>query len=83
MYTLIVRDDTGQEVLNKTCHIISAFWMEEEQVGKHTFEDANCTLGDKLQAILGLNTLMCDEAATYSKTLLNVFDSLPEKESST
>lgn len=80
MYTLIVKDDTGQEVLNKNCHIISAFWMEEEQVGKHTFEDADCTLGDKLQAILGLDTLLCEEAAAYSKTLLNVFESISEKD---
>lgn len=78
MYTLIVKDDEGQEILNRSCHIISAFWMEQEKVEKKTFDDISYRNEDKANAILGMNSLMCQEAAMYSRTLLDAL--IPQEE---
>ena len=78
MYNLIIKDEKGEEVLNKNCHIASVFWMEDEKVEKRTFDDVTFKDESKANAILGINSLMCQEAAMYSRTLLDAL--IPQEE---
>ena len=78
MYKLIIKDEKGEEVLNKNCHIASVFWMEDEKGEKRTFDDVTFKDESKANAILGINSLMCQEAAMYSRTLLNAL--IPQEE---
>ena len=52
--------------------------MEDEKIEKRTFDDVTFKDESKANAILGLNSLMCQEAAMYTRTLLDAL--IPQEE---